>query len=43
MLLTNKTCYSGLEQEDGLLDLNKDASLLPVYFRPHISNLIEIK
>jgi len=33
----------GLEQEEGLLDLNKDASCLPVYFRPHVSNLIEIK
>jgi len=33
----------GLEQEDGLLDLNKDASCLPVYFRPHVTSLIEIK
>ncbi|KAL5249558.1 hypothetical protein ACHWQZ_G018432 [Mnemiopsis leidyi] len=33
----------GLEQEGGLLDLNKDTSMLPVYFRPHVSNLIDIK
>ena len=35
--------HSGLEQEEGLLDLSKDSTLFPLYFRPHITVLMEIK
>lgn len=34
---------SGLENGDGLLDFRKDCKDLPVYFRPHISILADIK